>query len=267
MRNKFRLPLVAVFTTCSFQNHGSLHLVKAAASKNHVEIQTVDLNTALCIHGSWSFTPNFCPVQKIKTKFLVCPYFSVRRYCLIRPPFLFTFRVALAVWNAIHSDEAVFLLQVECCITYRMLILRPYQFAQLCFTDLVLKWQILMDTVGENNNNKKRSGSPAELIWNESLFPSWGRMTPATVSATLKRKQKWRSSNSNNFQHLPRKLPRSPYSKRSSPSCVVNTSDTTSYTSVTGNISVHHVQRQTCVVTCGKNLFNKFNSFQTVTVR
>ena len=32
MRNKFRLPLVAVFTE-SFQNYGSLHLVQAAASK------------------------------------------------------------------------------------------------------------------------------------------------------------------------------------------------------------------------------------------
>ena len=76
-------------------------------------------------------------------------------YCLIRPPFLFTFRVALAVWNAIHSDEAVFPLQVECCITDRMLLLCPYQLhsyvlvAQLCFTDIVLKWRILMDTVGE----------------------------------------------------------------------------------------------------------------------
>ena len=31
MRNKFRSPLVAVFTTYSFQNYGSLHLVKSAA--------------------------------------------------------------------------------------------------------------------------------------------------------------------------------------------------------------------------------------------
>ena len=153
MRNKFRLPLAAVFTTCSFQNYGSLHLVEAAASKNHVEIQTVDLNTAFCSHGSWSFTPNLCPVQKIKTKFLVCPYFSVRSYCLIRPPFLFTFRVAFVVWNAIQSGEAVFPLQVYCCIIYRMLILCPYQLRtgrdQLFFTDLVLKYRILMDTVKE----------------------------------------------------------------------------------------------------------------------
>ena len=34
MRNKCRLPHVAVFTTYSFQNFGSLHLVQAAASKN-----------------------------------------------------------------------------------------------------------------------------------------------------------------------------------------------------------------------------------------
>ena len=64
MRNKFRLPLVAVFTTHSFQNYGSLHLVQAATSKKHAQIQTVDFSTALCSHGSWSDTPNLCPVQK-----------------------------------------------------------------------------------------------------------------------------------------------------------------------------------------------------------
>ena len=81
-------------------------------------------------------------------------------------------------------------------------------------------------------------------------------MAFATVSATLKGKQKRRQSNSNNFRHLPRKLPKSPYSKRSSLLCVVNSSDTTSYTSVKGNISVHHVQKQPCVVTCCKSLFS-----------
>ena len=97
----------------------------------HAQIQTIDLSTAFCSRGCWSLTPNLCPVQKKKktrhTTFLVCPYFSMRCYCLIRPPFLFTFRVALPIWNALQPDEAVFLLQVEGCITYRMLILRPYQ--------------------------------------------------------------------------------------------------------------------------------------------
>ena len=96
MKNKFHLPLVAVFTY-SFQNYGSLHLVQVAASKKHAEIRTVDFSTAFCCHGSCSFTPNLSPVQKTKTKCLLSPYFSVRRYSLIRPPFLFTFRVALAV--------------------------------------------------------------------------------------------------------------------------------------------------------------------------
>ena len=154
LRNKFRLPLVAVFTTYSFQNHGSLHLVKAAASKNHAQIQTVDLSTASCSHGSWSFTPNLCPVQKIKTKFLVCPYFSVRSYCLIRPPFLFTFRVALAVWNAIHSDEAVFPLQVECCITYRMLLLCPYQLRTGSSTVFYWPRAQMADSNGYSGRNK-----------------------------------------------------------------------------------------------------------------
>ena len=81
MKNKFHLPLVAVFTY-SFQNYGSLHLIQAAASKKHAQIRTVDFSTAFCGHGSWSFTPNLRPVQKIKTKFLVSPYFTVRNYCL-----------------------------------------------------------------------------------------------------------------------------------------------------------------------------------------
>ena len=98
--------------------------------KENTQIQTVDLSTAFCSHGSWSFTTSLLhPVQKIKTKFLVRPYFSVRNNHLIRPPFLFTFRVALAVvWNAIQPDEVFFSPhQVECCITYRVLILCPYQ--------------------------------------------------------------------------------------------------------------------------------------------
>ena len=200
MRNKFRLPLVAVFTP-SFQNYGSLHLVKAAASRKHAHIQTVDLSAAFCCHGSWSFTLNLCPVQKIKTKFLVCPYFSVRSYCLIRPPFLFTFRVALAVCSAIQPDEAFFspsklnvVLLIQCSFYART----SYELvAQLWFTDLVLKWRILMDTVGE----KIHPESHAKLIWNDSVFASWGRMASATVSATLKGKQKRRQSNSNNFRH------------------------------------------------------------------
>ena len=55
--------------------------------------------------------------------------------------------------------------------------------------------------------------------------------------------------------------------KRSLLLCVVNPSDTTSYSSVKGHSSVHHVQRQTCVVTFDQNFFNSFNSSQTVTVR
>ena len=43
--------------------------------------------------------------------------------------------------------------------------------------------------------------------------------------------------------------------------------DTTSLSSLKGYSSVHHAQGQTCVVRCSKNLFNKFNSFQTVTVQ
>ena len=42
-----------------------------------------------------------------------------------------------------------------------MFILRPYPYElvpQLCFTDLVLKWRILMDTVGE----KKETPSKVE---------------------------------------------------------------------------------------------------------
>ena len=93
----------------------------------------------------------------------MCPYFGVRSYCLIRPPFLFTFRVVLAVWNAIQPDEAGFPFQVECRITYRMIIYARTScelVAQLCYTDLVPKWRILMDTVGE----KIRPESPAKLI-------------------------------------------------------------------------------------------------------
>ena len=51
MKNKFHLPLVAVFTY-SFQNYGSLHLVQAAASKKPAQIQTVDFSTALCSRGN-----------------------------------------------------------------------------------------------------------------------------------------------------------------------------------------------------------------------
>ena len=69
MRNKFRLPLVAVFTY-SFQNHGSLHLVQAAVSKKLAHIRTVDFSTAFCRHGGCSFTPTLCPVQKNKIKVL-----------------------------------------------------------------------------------------------------------------------------------------------------------------------------------------------------
>ena len=46
----------------------------------------------------------------------------MRNYRLIRP--LFTFRVALAVWNAIQPNEAgcFYPHQAECCIAYGMLI-------------------------------------------------------------------------------------------------------------------------------------------------
>ena len=127
MRNKFRLPLVAVFTTYSFQNYGSLHLVKVAAFQKHAQVQTVDLSTAFCSHGSWSFMASLRPVQKIQTKFLVSPYVSVRSYCLIRPPFLFTFRVALAVWTAIQPEDRFFPPSKMLYYLYRMLILRQYQ--------------------------------------------------------------------------------------------------------------------------------------------
>ena len=128
MRNKFRLPLVAVFTY-SFQNYGSLHLVQAAASKKPAQIQTVDFSTAFCSHGSWSFTPNLCRVLKIKTKFWVSPNFSVRSYCLIRPLFLFNLGLhllfgmpfSLMKWGGFPPP-----LQVE-RIAYGMLISCPYQ--------------------------------------------------------------------------------------------------------------------------------------------
>ena len=127
MRNKYRLPLVAVFTTYSFKKYGSLRLVKVAASKKTRSDSNRWFEHCVCSHGSWSFTPNLCPAQKIKTKFLVCPYFSVRSYCLIRPPFLFTFRVALAVWTAIQPEDRFFPPSKMLYYLYRMLILRPYQ--------------------------------------------------------------------------------------------------------------------------------------------
>ena len=49
--------------------------------------------------------------------------------------------------------------------------------------------------------------------------------------------------------------------------CVVRPSDPTSYSSVKVYRSVHHVHRLTCVVTCVKNLFNKFKSFQTFSLQ
>ena len=90
-------------------------------------------------------------------------------------------------------------------------------------------------------------------------------MALATVNATLNGKQNGGKIKAiiSDTNHWPRNLPRAPYSKRSSILYVVHPTYTTSSCSVKRNSSVHHVQRQTCVVTCGKNLFNKFNSFQT----
>ena len=47
-KSKFRLPLVAVFATYSFQNYGSLH----RGIQRDAQIQTVDLSTAFCTLGS-----------------------------------------------------------------------------------------------------------------------------------------------------------------------------------------------------------------------
>ena len=138
MRNKFRLPFVAVFTY-SFQNCGSLHLVQAAASKKPAQIRTVDFSTAFCSRGSWSFTPNLCPVQKIKTKFLVSPFFTVRNYSLTDfHSYLFSgshllFGMPFSLMKRFCCCCFLFLFcfcflnQAECYIAYRMLISCPYQ--------------------------------------------------------------------------------------------------------------------------------------------
>ena len=154
MRNEFRLPLVAVFTTYSFQNCGSLHLVKAVASKVRAQIQTVDLSTAFCSHGCWSFKPNLCPVQKIKTKFWCVPILVCEVPVSYDLHSLFTFRVTHAVWNAIHPDKAVFPLQVECCFTYRLLILRSYQWRTGCSTVLYWPRTQMADSNGYSERKK-----------------------------------------------------------------------------------------------------------------
>ena len=135
--------------------------------QKHAQIQTVDFSTAFCSHGSWSFTPNLCPVQKIKTKFLVSPYFSLRNYCLILPPFLFTFRVALTVRNAIQPHEAGCL---ECCIAYGMLISCPNQLRT--GSSAVFYWPRTQCKMADSNGYRERkSWKSCKVNLKVFLFP------------------------------------------------------------------------------------------------
>ena len=96
MRNKFRLPLVDVLSY-SFQNCGSLHLVQAAASKKQQQKNMLRFKPLISALPSVAVVAEVSHPTSVPS--LVSPCFRVRNYCLTRPPFLFTFRVALAVWK------------------------------------------------------------------------------------------------------------------------------------------------------------------------
>ena len=98
------LPIIAVFTTYSFQKYGLItyHLVKASASEERAQIPIVDVDPAFCI-----FTPSSSVLCR-KKKLSVIPSFSVGYYYLIPPPFWIKCWIVLAARNAIRPEEALF---------------------------------------------------------------------------------------------------------------------------------------------------------------